>query len=120
MRIRALSVFESVIYHCWAIDRDNPCRPVLEVDAVLRPGDADEGPLLLPVAEYVVMAGGRSVAAPCLDQLSRRGRIVNHLGVDHLTFPFWTPVATDPYDPPSLRPTTDVTQRDDPDTTSHS
>src|SRR4051794_35820454 len=37
MRIRALSVFEGVVYHCWPVDRSNPGRPTLEVDAVLRP-----------------------------------------------------------------------------------
>ena len=95
MRIRALSVFEGVVYHCWPVDRVNPCRPTLEVEAVLRPGDADDGPLLLSVAEYVVMAGGPAVARPCLDQLARRGRIVGHLGVDHVSFPFWTPVEVD-------------------------
>jgi hypothetical protein len=120
MRIRALSVFEGVVYHCWAVDREHPCRPVLEVDAILRAGDADEGPLLVPVADYVVMAGGRSIAAPCLDQLARRGRIVSHLGVDHLVFPFWTPVWADAGPAPLAPPVPDVTQRDDPGTTSHS
>lgn len=92
MRIRALSVFEGVIYHCAMVDRAHPCRPTLEVEAVLRSGDADQGPLLLSLAEYVVMAGGVEVARPCLDQLAAKGRIVDHLGVDHLTFPTWTPV----------------------------
>jgi hypothetical protein len=41
MRIRALSVFEGIVYHCVAVDTANPCRPVLEVAALLRPGDAD-------------------------------------------------------------------------------
>ena len=55
-----LSVFEGVVYHCWTADPSQPCRPVLEVEAVLREGDADatSGPLLLSVADYVVMAGG--------------------------------------------------------------
>src|SRR5262249_47999786 len=39
MRIRALSVFEGVVYHCYALDRSHPCRPTLEVDALLREGD---------------------------------------------------------------------------------
>ncbi|QYG91671.1 hypothetical protein HC251_03925 [Iamia sp. SCSIO 61187] len=92
MRIRALSVFEGVVYHCAVLDRTNPCRPTLEVEAVLRAGDADEGPILLPLAEYVLMAGGREVARPCVEQLAARGRIIRHLGVEHLAFPTWTPV----------------------------
>ena len=92
MRIRALSVFESVVYHCWSLDPSAPCRPTLEVEAVLRPGDADDGPLLLPVADYIAMAGGPAIARPCLEQLRAKGRIVEHLGVDHVTFPFWTPI----------------------------
>lgn len=92
MKIRVLSVFEGVVYHSWATDRSNPCRPTLEVEALLRDGDADEGPLLLSVAEYVVMAGGPEVARPCLDELRARGRLVDHLGVAHIAFPTWTPV----------------------------
>jgi hypothetical protein len=94
MRIRALSVFEGVVYHCWCTDRSSPCRPTLEVEAVLRPGDADAGagPLLLPVADYVTMVGPDR-ARPCLEQLRAKGRVVDHLGVAHLVFPTWTPVA---------------------------
>jgi hypothetical protein len=92
VRIRALSVFEGVVYHCWSLDPSAPCRPTLEVEAVLRPGDADDGPLLLPVADYIAMAGGPAIARPCLEQLRAKGRIVEHLGVDHVTFPFWTPI----------------------------
>ncbi|MCU1455546.1 MAG: hypothetical protein JWN46_3692 [Acidimicrobiales bacterium] len=95
MKIRALSVFEGIVYHCWAIDRSHPCRPTLEVEAVLREGDADEGPLLLPVADYVTLAGGPDIARPCLGDLAKKGRIVDHLGVAHIAFPFWTPVAID-------------------------
>lgn len=93
MRIRALSVFEGIVYHCWCVDPTQPCRPTLEVDALLRPGDADAeaGPLLLSVADYIAMAGGTEVARPCLDQLARKGRIVAHLGVDHIAFPTWEP-----------------------------
>jgi hypothetical protein len=91
VRIRALSVFEGVVYHCAVVDRSAPCRPTLEVEAVLRDGDA-AGPLLLTVADYVLMAGGPEVARPCIDQLAARGRIVSHLGVAHVTFPTWTPV----------------------------
>ncbi|MEJ7583375.1 MAG: hypothetical protein WKF43_04650 [Acidimicrobiales bacterium] len=95
MRIRALSVFEGVVYHCWPVDTTHPCRPTLEVDAVLRVGDADDGPLLLTVADYVTMVGGMATARPCLERLSEQGRIVRHLDVDHITFPFWTPIAID-------------------------
>ncbi|HEX6418335.1 MAG TPA: hypothetical protein VFZ77_07555 [Acidimicrobiales bacterium] len=91
MRIRALSVFEGVIYHCVCVDPSAPCRPSLEVDAVLRPGDADSGPLLLSVAEYTVMVGSREVARRCLRQLAAQGRLVDHLGVDHIAFPTWAP-----------------------------
>ena len=36
MRIRALSVFEGVVYHCYAPDISSPCRPTLEVEAITR------------------------------------------------------------------------------------
>jgi hypothetical protein len=90
--IRALSVFEGIVYHSVLIDAANPCRPTLEVDAVVRPGDVDDGPLLLPVAEYAVMAGGLDRVRACLDDLAAKGRIADHLGVAHVAFPFWTPV----------------------------
>ena len=97
MRIRALSVFEGVVYHCYAIDRTNPCRPTLEVDALLRAGDADaeSGPLLLTVADYVTMVGDVSIARPCLRELDAKGRIVDRLGAEHISFPTWTRVAPD-------------------------
>ena len=97
MRIRALSVFEGVVYHCWPLDRTNPCRPTLEVEALLREGDADatSGPLLLSVADYVVMAGGMSIARPCLQRMHDQGRIVDHLGAAYLSFPMWTRVDPD-------------------------
>lgn len=95
MKIRALSVFEGVVYHCWCIDPANPDRPTLEVDALLRPGDADatSGPLLLTVADFLTMAGDGGPRA--LDQLRAKGRVIVHLDVPHLTFPTWTAV-TDP------------------------
>jgi len=93
VRIRALSVFEGVVYHCVCVDASAPCRPVLEVDALLRPGDADaeSGPLMLAVADYVAMVGDVQTARRCLDQFAAKGRIADHLGVEHLTFPTWTP-----------------------------
>lgn len=111
MRIRALSVFEGVVYHCWPIDTDQPCRPTLEVEALLRPGDADAdaGPLLLSVADYIVMAGGLEIARPCLRDMASTGRIVDHLGVQHIAFPTWTPVATsDPTAGPDAAQPTDA------------
>lgn len=82
------------MYHCALVDRANPCRPTLEVDAVIRAGDAD-GPLLLPLADYVTLAGGADLVRPCLDRFRTAGRIVDHLGVAHLAFPFWTPLSID-------------------------
>lgn len=100
MRIRALSVFEGVVYHCWPVDRSNPCRPTLEVDALLRAGDADEtsGPILVTVADYIAMVGDLATARPCLAELRAKGRIVERLGADHISFPTWTRVAVDPVD----------------------
>ncbi len=51
--------------------------------------------MLLTVADYVAMVGGLERAGPCLEQLATKGRIVTRLGVDHIEFPFWTPVAID-------------------------
>jgi hypothetical protein len=94
MRIRVLSVFEGIVYHCWPIDLTNPARPVLEVEAVLREGDADatSGPLLLSVADYIAMVGGLDAARPHLHELRAQDRIVDHLGVEHISFPIWTRV----------------------------
>ena len=91
MRIRALSVFEGVVYHCYAVDTSSPCRPTLEVDAVTREGDLDAGPLLVTAADYFRMVGAEA-AAVCLEELRRRGRLVQHQGVSHLRFPTWTKV----------------------------
>jgi len=94
VRILAQSVFEGVIYHCMPLDLSHPCRPTLEVDALLRPGDADAeaGPLLLPVADFIRMLGIET-ARPCLKELAERGRIVRRLDVEHIAFPTWTPVS---------------------------
>lgn len=93
MRIRALSVFEGIVYHCWCVDPGQPCRPTLEVDALLREGDADatSGPLLLSVADYLTMAA-EPAASACLAELRAKGRLVEHLGVPHISFPTWTTV----------------------------
>lgn len=97
MRIRALSVFEGIIYHCQLMDGANPSRPRLEVEAVLRPGDADAeaGPLLLSVAEYMVMVGDTTQARAALRELDERGRIVERMGVRYVTFPTWEWVGDD-------------------------
>ena len=96
MRIRALSVFEGVVYHCWPVDMAHPCRPTLEVDAILREGDADaeSGPLLLTVADYITMVGSLEEARPCLNELNAKGRIVEWQGAQHISFPMWTRVVT--------------------------
>lgn len=91
MRIRALSVFEGVVYHCYAVDAAHPCRPTLEVEALTRPGDVDQGPLLVTVADYLRMAG-MDEGTRCLHELKRKGRLVDHMGVDHLAFPTWSRV----------------------------
>jgi hypothetical protein len=93
VRILAHSVFEGIVYSCTALDLTHPCRPMLEVDALLRPGDADaeSGPLLLPVADYVRMLGV-ATARSCLEELAAKGRIVQRLDVDHIAFPTWVPV----------------------------
>ena len=92
MIIRGLSVFEGIVYHSYVVDPAHPCRPTLELEAVVRDGDVDSGPLMLSVAEYAVHAGGADVVRPCLDRLRSAGRIVEHLGVPYVAFPTWTPV----------------------------
>ena len=92
MIIRGVSVFESIVYHSYVVDPANPCRPMLELEAVVRDGDIDAGPLMLSLAEYATLAGGPEVVRPCLDRLRDRGRIVDHLGVPYVTFPTWTPI----------------------------
>ena len=92
MKIRALSVFEGVVYHCYAVDESNPCRPVLEVEARTQPGDLESGPLLVTLADYARMAGGVAVVTPCLEDLRAKGRIVTWMDVEHVSFPTWTPI----------------------------
>jgi hypothetical protein len=83
-------VFEGIVYQCNALDLTHPCRPMLEVDALLRPGDADaeSGPLLLPVADYIRMLGIEK-ARPCLEELAAKDRLVERLDVEHISFPTW-------------------------------
>ncbi len=91
MRIRALSVFEGIVYHPSLVDPSQPCKPRLEVDAILRPGDADQesGPLLLSVAEYSVLIGDAETSRNCVRQLDENGRIVQRMGVRYISFPTW-------------------------------
>jgi hypothetical protein len=90
--IRGVSVFEGIVYHSYLVDASHPCRPQLELEAVVRPGDIDSGPLLVSVAEYAALAGGPSVVRPCIDALREQGRIVDHLGVPYIAFPMWTAI----------------------------
>ena len=88
MRIRAIAVFERVVYQCFALSLDRPERPVLEVDAILRDGDAD-GDLLLPVPTFMALLGGPGAAHEALLHLSNGGRLVSHQDVAHIRFPLW-------------------------------
>ena len=90
MRILAASVFEGVVYHCSCLDPSDPCRPTLDVDALIRDGDADT-PLRVHVADYKRMVGVE-VAEACLPDLRQAGRTVVEDGVEYLVFPMWTPV----------------------------
>lgn len=92
MLIQAVAVFERVVHQCWALSLEHPERPVLEVDAVLRDGDAD-GELLLPVPTYMALLGGPSHAENPLRELAAAGRIVQHQDVAHIRFPMWRTVA---------------------------
>ncbi len=89
MRIVALSVFERIVYHCHCADPTDPGRPTLEVDAIIRDGDAD-GPLLVSVADYNRMAGMEPARAH-LPALRESGRLTAIDGVEYLTFPLWRP-----------------------------
>ncbi len=88
MRMRALSVFERIVYHCTCIDASDPGRPVLEVDAVIREGDAD-GPLLVAVADIKQMVGVAAANASVRD-LRQAGRTETRDGVEYVTFPMWS------------------------------
>ena len=85
-------MFERVIYNCFVTDPSRPERPVLEMDALLRDGDAD-GPVLLPVPQFMALVGGPEVAEPILRKLSAQGRVVRYQDVAHLSFPTWRPIS---------------------------
>jgi len=87
MRILVTAVFEQVVYHCACIDDRDPAHPRLEVDAILRDGDAD-GPLLLPVADYKRMTGFETADAR-LPVFRSAGRTEKRDGVEYLVFPVW-------------------------------
>ena len=87
MRLRALSVFERIVYHCACIDARDPAHPVLEVDAVLRAGDAD-GPLLVAVADFKRIMGFEA-AKGCVAELRAAGRTETHDGVEYVSFAMW-------------------------------
>ena len=87
MRLRALSVFERIVYHCVCLDPRDPGRPVLEVDALLRDGDAD-GPLLVAVADFKRMIGVDETNM-ALGGLRRAGRTEVRDGVEYVTFTMW-------------------------------
>jgi hypothetical protein len=90
VRIRALSVFERVVHHCVCVDARDPRRPVLEVEALLREGDAD-GPLLVPVADFKHMLGFDAMNV-LLPEYRRAGRTEAHDGIEYVTFPLWETV----------------------------
>jgi hypothetical protein len=87
VRILVTAVFEQIVYHCVCIDDRDPAHPRLEVDAVLRDGDA-EGPLLLPVAEYKRMVGF-DMAEARLPAFRAAGRTEFRDRVEYLVFPVW-------------------------------
>ncbi len=90
MRILAVSVFERIVYHCACLDPADPAHPVLEVDALMREGDAD-GPLLLQIADYKRMVGFETAEAN-LATFRSAGRTTARDGVEYLTFPVWRAV----------------------------
>jgi hypothetical protein len=89
--MRALSVFERVVYHCVCLDARDPAHPVLEVDALIREGDAD-GPLLVAVADFKRMIGFEATNA-CIGELRRADRTEMHDGVEYVTFALWEMLA---------------------------
>ncbi len=84
-------MFERIVYHCHCVDPHDPTRPVLEVEAVLRAGDAD-GPLLVAVADFKRMLGFETVAS-ALPRLRDSGRTVALDGVEYVSFPLWERIA---------------------------
>ena len=75
---------------------------MLEVDALLRDGDAD-GPLLVTVADYKRMVGF-DVAAACMPVLRAARRTEVHDGVEYLAFPLWERVVSERGQPATTSP----------------
>ncbi len=94
MKVVASAVFEHVVYNVRLLDRANPQRLSLVVDALIRAGDADAGPLLVPLPELTV-AIGPAAMRPLLPGLRADGRIVDHQGVAHVSFTVWTRIDPD-------------------------
>jgi hypothetical protein len=94
VKILATAVFEHVVYDLRLIDRSGPDHLHLVVDALLRPGDADAGPLLVPVPQLLALVGDE-VAGPLLRRLRDEGRLRSHDGVQHVAFPMWSPAPPD-------------------------
>lgn len=88
-------MFEGVVYHCVAVDVSHPCRPTLEVDARTQDGDLDAGPLLVTVEDWGRMVGDTDRARRCLQELQEKGRLVDHLGAMHVSFPTFVLVGPD-------------------------
>jgi hypothetical protein len=45
---------------------------------------------MITVADYARMVGSRDQARQCLEVLREQGRLRDHMGVMHVTFPTWT------------------------------
>ncbi len=82
-----MAVFENIVYSARLLDAARSDRITLVVDAILREGDADE-PLLMPLPEVAVLIGTDN-ANRLFPKYRDDGRIVDHMGVAHLSFPFW-------------------------------
>ena len=80
-------MFERIVYHCACVDERDPLHPVLEVDALLRDGDAD-GPLLVAVADIKRMVGV-ATADQIVVKMRDAGRTEARDGVEYVTFPMW-------------------------------
>ena len=82
-----MAVFENIVYSARLLDPARDDRITLVVDAILRDGDAD-GPLLMPLPEVAVLIGIDN-AHRLFPKYRDGGRVVDHMGVAHLSFPFW-------------------------------
>ena len=85
-------MFERIVYHCVCVDERDLSRFVLEVDALLREGDAD-GPLLVAVADFKRMIGVDATER-VVARLREQGRTELIDGVEYVTFPMWETVSS--------------------------